>query len=116
MEGSDRHGHAELLDRTDSRGVNPIVFRIVRLLFVPFFLTYFRLGRQGREHVPTEGPVIFAANHRSFLDPFVISAIQKRPLYFVAKRELFEKSRLQRWFLNSLGAFPIARGDRKSVV
>ena len=110
MQGSELTDHAELLDRTDSKGVNRVVFRIVRLLFVPFFLTYFRLRRIGREHVPTEGPVIFAANHRSFLDPFVISAIQKRPLYFVAKRELFEKNRLQRWFLNSLGAFPIDRG------
>ncbi len=111
MEGGIRDAHDELLERTDSRGVNPIVFRIVRMLFMPFFLTYFRLGREGREHVPTSGPVIFAANHRSFLDPFVISAIQKRPLYFVAKRELFEKSKLQRWFLNALGAFPIARGS-----
>ena len=111
MEGSGRHAHDDLLDRTGSKGVNPVVFRIVRLLFLPFFLAYFRLGREGREHVPAEGPVIFAANHRSFLDPFVISAIQKRPLYFVAKRELFEKSRLQRWFLNALGAFPIDRGS-----
>ncbi len=111
MEGSDRRAHDELLDRTGTKGVNPVLFRIVRLLFVPFFLVYFRLGRVGREHVPAEGPVIFAANHRSFLDPFVISAIQKRPLYFVAKRELFEKSKLQRWFLNALGAFPIDRGS-----
>ena len=111
MEGSHRDEHHELLGRTDSKGVNPLLYRVVRLLFVPFFRVYFRLTRIGGEHVPTHGPVIFAANHRSFLDPFVISAIQKRPLYFVAKRELFEKSRLQRWFLNSLGAFPIDRGS-----
>lgn len=110
MEGSHPSDHAALLDRTDSRGVNPFVFRVCRILFLPFFLVYFRLRRIGGEYIPREGPVIFAANHRSFLDPFVISAIQKRPLYFVAKRELFEKNRLQRWFLNSLGAFPIARG------
>lgn len=99
-----------LLERARERGVNPVVYRVVRALFVPFFLVYFRLRRIGREHVPAAGPVIFAANHRSFLDPFVISAIQRRPLYFVAKRELFERSRLQSWFLSSLGAFPIDRG------
>jgi glycerol-3-phosphate dehydrogenase (NAD(P)+) len=33
----------------------------------------------------------------------------RRPVYFVAKKELFEK-RWQAWFLNCLGAFPIDRG------
>ena len=54
--------------------------------------------------------MIIAANHRSFLDPFVIAACTRRPFYFVAKKELFLKNRLQTWFLNSLGAFPIDRG------
>ncbi len=61
-----------------------------------------------------DGPTIFAANHRSFLDPFVIATFVNRPIYFVAKKELFERpgryGRLQAWFLNALGAFPIDRG------
>lgn len=92
------------------KGVNPLVYWTVRALFQPFFHVYFRLGRIGRDHIPASGPVIFAANHRSFLDPFVIGAMSRRPLYFVAKKELFRKP-LQRWFLNSLGAFPIDRGN-----
>jgi 1-acyl-sn-glycerol-3-phosphate acyltransferase len=98
------------LDRARTNGVNPLVYWLVRGLFQPFFHVYFRLTRIGREHVPATGPVIFAANHRSFLDPFVIGAMSRRPLYFVAKKELFRKP-LQRWFLNSLGAFPIDRGN-----
>ncbi len=35
--------------------------------------------------------MILAANHRSFLDPFVIGACTRRPVYFVAKKELFDK-------------------------
>ncbi len=101
----------ELLERAGGHGVNRLVYRVTRLFFLPFFRTYFRLSTIGREHVPASGPVIIAANHRSFLDPFVISALGKRPYYFVAKRELFEKNRLQTWFLNSLGAFPIDRGS-----
>src|SRR5690349_7451591 len=67
------------------------------------------MSRLGREHVPQSGPVIFAANHRSFLDPFVIATIARRPMYYVAKRELF-RHRLMGWWLNSLGAFPVDRG------
>jgi 1-acyl-sn-glycerol-3-phosphate acyltransferase len=95
--------------RARTRGVNPVVYRIVRLLFVPFFKLYFRHERHGRDHIPTEGPVLLAANHRSFLDPFVIGATARRPLYYVAKKELFT-NRLFGWFLNALGAFPVDRG------
>ena len=100
----------QLLERAMERGVNRPFYRLVRFFFLPFFLTWFRQQRIGSDHVPNEGPVIFAANHRSFLDPFAISGSSKRPLYFVAKKELFEKNRLQTWFISSLGAFPIDRG------
>ena len=102
---SNRH-----LARARTKGVNPFVYWIVRALFQPFFHIYFRMSRIGREHIPVDGPVIFAANHRSFLDPFVIACMSRRPLYYVAKKELFAH-RLTAWFLNSLGAFPIDRGD-----
>ena len=100
----------KLLEKAGGHGVNRVVFRVVRFFFLPFFRVYFRLSTLGREHVPKSGATIYACNHRSFLDPFVISALGRRPLYFVAKRELFEKNRFQTWFLNSLGAFPIDRG------
>jgi glycerol-3-phosphate dehydrogenase (NAD(P)+) len=92
-----------------ARGVNPLVYWPVRIVLVPFFKLYFRLQGIGREHIPSEGPVLLAANHRSFLDPFVIGALTTRPIYYVAKRELFQ-SRWRAWLLNSLGAFPIDRG------
>jgi 1-acyl-sn-glycerol-3-phosphate acyltransferase len=101
---------ADYLDRTRRRGVNPFLYWMVRAVIQPFFHLYFRMSRIGREHVPQEGPVIIAANHRSFLDPFVIGTLVRRPVYFVAKKELFRKP-LIAWFLNSLGAFPIDRGN-----
>ena len=79
-------------------------------MFQPFFHIYFRLSRIGREHIPAEGPVIVAANHRSFLDPFVIATMVRRPMYYVAKKELFSRP-WQAWVLNALGAFPVDRGS-----
>ena len=95
--------------RTRDKGVNPFVYWIVRAIFQPFFHLYFRMSRIGREHIPEEGPVIIASNHRSFLDPFVIGTMARRPMYYVAKQEMF-KGRLRSWILNSLGAFPVDRG------
>ncbi len=102
--------HEVLHRRARERGVNVVVYLIVRALFQPFFHVYFRMVRIGREHIPAEGPVIVAANHRSFLDPFVIGTMARRPMYYVAKQELF-RNRLQAWILNSLGAFPVRRGQ-----
>jgi glycerol-3-phosphate dehydrogenase (NAD(P)+) len=92
-----------------ARGVNPLLYLLARAILLPFFLVYFRLERIGREHLPSSGPLILAANHRSFLDPFVLGALTRRPVYYMAKRELFER-RWQAWLLNSLGAFPVDRG------
>jgi len=101
--------HERLHRRAREQGANPIVYGIVRLLFQPFFQIYFRMARIGREHIPRSGPVIIASNHRSFLDPFVIATMARRPMYYVAKKELFSKP-WQAWVLNALGAFPVDRG------
>src|SRR5688572_31206305 len=100
---------ARLHARARRQGVNPLVYWMARAVLQPFFHLYFRLSRLGREHIPAEGPVIFAANHRSFLDPFVIGTLVRRPMYYVAKKELFERP-WQAWILNALGAFPVDRG------
>ncbi|MGI8920285.1 MAG: 1-acyl-sn-glycerol-3-phosphate acyltransferase [Solirubrobacteraceae bacterium] len=100
-------------ERARRRGVNPIVYWLIRGVLQPFFHLYFRLSRIGREHIPDDGPVIFASNHRSFLDPFLIGTLVRRPIYYVAKRELFS-NRLQAWLLKSLGAFPVDRGHSDS--
>jgi len=44
----------------------------------------------GREKVPTEGAVILAVNHRSFLDPPVVGISLRRETYYAAKKELFK--------------------------
>jgi 1-acyl-sn-glycerol-3-phosphate acyltransferase len=113
-------GHRADLDsfreRSLSRGVNPVLYWTLRAILVPAFLVYLRMQRIGREHLPRSGPLILASNHRSFLDPFLIGMLVRRPVYYMAKRELFEKP-WQAWVLNALGAFPVDRGagDRAAM-
>jgi 1-acyl-sn-glycerol-3-phosphate acyltransferase len=106
-----------LLDRARRDGVNRLVYWLSRAFLQPCFHLYFRLSRVGREHIPAEGPVILASNHRSFLDPFVIAIMARRPIYFVAKKELFLFHPVVSWYLSALGAFPIDRGasDRDAM-
>ncbi len=102
--------------RAREKGANLIVYWIVRGVLEPFFRIYFRMNKIGTEHIPASGPAIIAANHRSFLDPFVIGTMGRRPMYYVAKQELFRHP-WQAWILNSLGAFPVNRGagDRETI-
>jgi 1-acyl-sn-glycerol-3-phosphate acyltransferase len=100
---------SRLHDRARTRGVNPLVYRVSRALLHLVALVYWRLRRIGLEHVPAEGPVLFVCNHRSIIDPFIIGLCSPRPIYYVAKSEIFG-SRLVGWYVSALGAFPVRRG------
>jgi len=104
-------------DRARGRGVSPLFYWPVRVSFQLFFQVYFRMSRIGREYVPRKGPAIIAANHRSFFDPFIIACLARRPMYYVAKRELFEIHPVISFLLRTLGAFPVDRGggDRDTI-
>jgi 1-acyl-sn-glycerol-3-phosphate acyltransferase len=101
---------SQLLARAQGRGVNMLVYWVARAILQPFFLVYFRMKRIGMEHIPKQGALIIASNHRSFMDPWVIGMMLRRPIYYVAKTELFHR-RAVAWLLSSLGAFPVDRGN-----
>lgn len=102
--------HEARHERTRGKGVNAFVYWMVRVPLQTFFHVYLRMQRLGRDHIPASGPAIVAANHRSFFDPFIIGTMARRPMYYVAKRELFEMNPILAWLLNALGAFPVDRG------
>lgn len=76
-------------------------------LFLRFFC---RWEVKGREHLPPKGPVIVFANHVSYLDPVIVGVALTRPVYFMAKEELF-KIPVLKWIINGLCAFPVRRGQ-----
>ncbi|MFQ6098546.1 MAG: lysophospholipid acyltransferase family protein [Armatimonadota bacterium] len=77
------------------------------------------LGRwevHGLENVPNDGPVILAPNHTSYLDPPAVGTAMRRPIWFMAKSELFENLILGP-LIWRMRAFPVRRGrpDRRAL-
>ena len=85
------------------------LYATIRALLVPALRVWFRLRVSGAEHVPPDGAVILAPNHKSFMDAFFIGVALRRRVHFMAKEELF-KGPLG-WLLARLGAFPVRRGE-----
>jgi len=66
---------------------------------------------QGLEHLPLHGPVVIACNHVTNFDVFPMQLSLPRPIFFMAKAELF-KFPLMDVVLRNLGAFPVYRGEK----
>jgi len=73
-------------------------------------LTGTSLGIEGLEHLEGAGPRIVAANHASYLDAFVLTAVLPPDVGFVAKNEL-EGSAFSRIPLERLGTVFVERFD-----
>ena len=66
----------------------------------------------GTQNIPETGPFVVAANHASFLDPYLIGFTSlKREVGFMAKEELFRVPLFGR-IIRYCGAFPVKRGTR----
>lgn len=66
---------------------------------------------QGLEYLPPEGPVVIACNHVTNFDVFPMQLSLPRPIFYMAKAELF-KFPLMDVALRDLGAFPVYRGEK----
>jgi cytidylate kinase len=75
-----------------------------------------RLRSYGLENVPTEGGLVLAANHFSFVDPPAFGAACPRRIYFLAKTEVAYAPVLKQ-VLRYFGTVPVRRGesDREAV-
>lgn len=73
---------------------------------------WFNWRLEGLDRVPSEGPLIVAGNHLSYLDPlahgYFVDKAGRRPR-FLAKQELFDKP-LLRTALRGAGQVPVRRG------
>lgn len=88
----------------------PLLYRIARWLVRGALGIYFRrIETIGREHMPSDAPVILAANHpHSITDALVLGAAAGRPVHYLAHGGLFARP-LQAWFLRQCGVIPVHR-------
>ncbi len=85
-----------------------MAYWIVKVFLTPILRVVYRIRVEGRENLPTHGPVILASNHRSFLDSIFIPLIVRRRVTFVAKAEYFDDPKTA-WFFRAVGQIPIRR-------
>lgn len=96
--------------------LDSLLYRFAYSFIPTFWKLLFRMEIRGSEHIPLEGAVLLASNHRSNLDPFFLGASCPRQIHFMAKAELWKVGALGR-VIEALGAFPVNRGeaDRQAV-
>lgn len=82
----------------------------------PLLRLLFRPRIEGLENIPEDGAAIVAGNHLSFSDHFLMPAILKRRITFLAKAEYFTgpgvKGRLTAAFFRSAGQIPVDRSGK----
>ena len=85
-----------------------MLYWAIKIVVTPVLRIFCRIKVEGKDHVPRSGPVILAANHRSFLDSIFIPLLVPRRVTFVAKAEYFDDKRVA-WFFRGVGQIPIRR-------
>ena len=74
----------------------------------PYVALFFRLKIEGRENIPEGESFLVAPTHSSYLDPILVSMATKRPIAYMAKKELYEVPIL-RQIIVGLGTFAVNR-------
>jgi len=85
-----------------------MLYWVIKAVLTPILRVCYRVRIEGRGHVPKHGPVILAANHRSFMDSLFLPLVIRRRVTFVAKAEYFD-SKKTAWFFRGVGQIPIRR-------
>ncbi|MFJ6072104.1 lysophospholipid acyltransferase family protein [Streptomyces sp. NPDC093065] len=88
------------------------------VLLGPLLRVAFRPRIEGLDHVPGSGAAIVAGNHLSFSDHFLMPAVLRRRITFLAKAEYFTgpglKGRLTAFFFRSAGQIPVDRSGKEA--
>ena len=88
-----------------------MIYQILWCIFIaiPIFWLFYKFEIRGRENIPKGKKFICAANHVSHLDPFLVSIAVRKPIAYMAKKELFENFGFFTLNIDWLGAFAVNR-------
>lgn len=81
------------------QGLRPLARAVIRRRF--------QVRTHGLDHVPTTGPVIFAANHIGVADGPILAIFGPRPVHALTKVEMFDTK--LKWVLRGSGQIPLDR-------
>jgi 1-acyl-sn-glycerol-3-phosphate acyltransferase len=87
-----------------NEGFFKVIINLVRVLFTPFF----RIDVEGLKNLPRDRAFILLSKHQRWEDIPLLSLATPRPLYYIAKYELF-KNALSGRFFSALGGIPLNR-------
>ena len=92
------------------------LYPIIKPFTMAFIRFMYKVRFVGRENIPEGGGYILAANHLSTLDPVYLIAACPQKLYYMGKKELFDKP-FGRWFFTGMNSFPVNRAgvDTKAI-
>jgi len=87
-----------------NEGFFKVIIILVRVLLRPFF----RIEVRGLKNLPRDRAFILLSKHQRWEDIPLLSLATPRPLYYIAKYELF-KNALSNRFFSALGGIPLNR-------
>jgi 1-acyl-sn-glycerol-3-phosphate acyltransferase len=89
------------------------LYPAARTVVVPAARFAWRIGVEGLDNLPDDGPAILCPNHTSVLDSFVLPAALPRRITFVGKAEYMDNWKTRTLF-PALGMIPIDRSGGKA--
>jgi 1-acyl-sn-glycerol-3-phosphate acyltransferase len=101
------------MNTADSSGPMPgtphqILWQLARLAIQCFFTPFFELRVTGARYLPRKNAVVVLPKHQRWQDIPLLAMAAPRPLYYVAKYELFRQTLINR-SLVALGGIPLNR-------
>jgi 1-acyl-sn-glycerol-3-phosphate acyltransferase len=82
--------------------------RVIKAFSRAALSLFYHIEIEGDKNFPRENAFILLPKHQCWQDIPIIALATPRPLYYIAKHELFE-DRFAGWFFRSLGGIPLNR-------
>ena len=94
-------------------------YSLGRNLLYPLSHALYRPTIEGKENIPSEGGVVVASNHLSFIDSFAIPIVAPRTVVFLAKSDYFTgtgvSGAIRRAFFATSNAIPVDRHSSRAA-